>query len=97
MNASTPPTPENVAETTTVRELVDQVGLPPDTSLLYAMPSLSARLYGALRRDQIATLGDLARHEDVELLDIRNFGPGMLAELKRQLAEAVQVGMDGVA
>lgn len=47
---------------------------------------LSTRSYNALRRGGISTLGELVKHTDADLLDLRWFGIGSLAEVSNMLA-----------
>jgi len=49
---------------------------------------LSRRARNCLVRNRVLTIGDLADCSERDLLDIRNFGLGSLAEVRRFLAEA---------
>jgi DNA-directed RNA polymerase subunit alpha len=56
---------------------------------------LSVRAQNCLRSANIKTLGDLVRHQEVEMLQFRNFGRKSLAELGEILQEnGLQFGMD---
>lgn len=47
---------------------------------------LSSRVRNALRRDELVTVRDLIGRKGCELLDIRSFGVGCLAEVEAELA-----------
>jgi len=56
---------------------------------------LSVRAQNCLRSANIKTLGDLVRHQEVEMLQFRNFGRKSLAELGEILQEnGLSFGMD---
>jgi len=56
---------------------------------------LSVRAQNCLRSANITTLGDLVRHQEVEMLQFRNFGRKSLAELGEILHEhGLSFGMD---
>ncbi len=56
---------------------------------------LSVRAQNCLRSANIKTLGDLVRHQEVEMLQFRNFGRKSLAELGEILVEnGLSFGMD---
>ena len=56
---------------------------------------LSVRAQNCLRSANIKTLGDLVRHQEVEMLQFRNFGRKSLAELGEILVENnLTFGMD---
>lgn len=48
--------------------------------------NLTTRTYNALRRGGIESLGDLVKHTDADLLDLRGFGTGCLDEVSDALA-----------
>lgn len=69
-----------------IADLVEATGLPPLTDIRDALPSLPPRPMSALLRERINTIGILACRDDDSLLDIRNFGPRCLNEVKTALA-----------
>ncbi|MGV9324115.1 DNA-directed RNA polymerase subunit alpha C-terminal domain-containing protein [Streptosporangium sandarakinum] len=67
-------------------DLIDRTGLPLDTPIQDALESMTnIRAVNCLRRESIATLGDLRRCTYDDLLDIRNVGPRSLVELRQCL------------
>jgi len=55
---------------------------------------LSIRAVNCLESEGIATVRDLVVRDDLELLDIRNFGETTLKEVKARLAElGLELGM----
>ncbi|WP_433235291.1 DNA-directed RNA polymerase subunit alpha C-terminal domain-containing protein [Streptosporangium sp. CA-135522] len=73
------------AASSTLTELVTRTGLPEDTDIRHAAHDLKGRALNAMRRHGVYTLGDLARCQESDLLDLRNFGAGSLATLKTYL------------
>ena len=61
------------------------------SSEIYQKPvqwlGLSPRSHNSLARAHIATVGELLAMSDEDLLEIRNFGPKPLEELRNRLAE----------
>jgi DNA-directed RNA polymerase subunit alpha len=49
--------------------------------------SLSVRASHCLESENIRTVGELVRHTEVELLEVRNFGKTSLEEVKKKLAD----------
>ena len=56
----------------------------PDPTPVDAL-GLSIRPHNALRRENITTIGQLARMSDEEIRDVRNIGPKSLAEIQEKL------------
>ena len=55
----------------------------------------SARIHNCLERENIKTLRDLVIKEEWDLLEYKNFGPGSLLDVKKQLAaRGLYLGMD---
>ncbi|QBI20475.1 DNA-directed RNA polymerase subunit alpha [Egibacter rhizosphaerae] len=48
---------------------------------------LSVRSYNCLKREGVATVGELVQKSEQDLLDIRNFGQKSIEEVKQKLAE----------
>jgi DNA-directed RNA polymerase subunit alpha len=48
---------------------------------------LSVRSYNCLKREGVATVGELVQKTEQDLLDIRNFGQKSIEEVKQKLAE----------
>lgn len=73
------------AQNSTLAELVKRTGLSDDTDIRHVLHDLRSRAINALLRNGIRTLGDLASHEESDLLNLRNFGAVSLAALKTYL------------
>lgn len=55
----------------------------------------SARIHNCLERENIKTVRDLVIKEEWDLLEYKNFGPGSLLDVKKQLAvKGLWLGMD---
>ena len=48
---------------------------------------LSVRSYNCLKREGVATVGELVTKTEQDLLDIRNFGQKSIEEVKQKLQE----------
>ncbi|QFY14479.1 hypothetical protein GBF35_25595 [Nonomuraea phyllanthi] len=72
-------------QTTTTADLVRRTQIPLDTSLRDVIHPPYIAVRNLLMRDDILTIGDLAASSDDDLLSIRNFGAGRLAELRTVL------------
>ncbi|MBA2530334.1 MAG: DNA-directed RNA polymerase subunit alpha [Euzebyales bacterium] len=64
-------------------------GLPnsPNLNLQIEDMDLSVRSYNCLKREGVATVGELVAKTEQDLLDIRNFGQKSIEEVKQKLAE----------
>ncbi len=64
-------------------------GLPnsPNLNLQIEDMDLSVRSYNCLKREGVATVGELVTKTEQDLLDIRNFGQKSIEEVKQKLAE----------
>lgn len=69
----------------------DEVAAPPGVDPLASMPiedlDLSVRSYNCLKREGVATVGELLDKTGQELLEIRNFGSKSVDEVTEKLAE----------
>lgn len=73
--------------TAQVRDVLPPVNpsqIPPQETPIEAL-QLSVRSYNTLKREGIHTLGKLCAFTAAELLDLRNFGQGSLAETEKAL------------
>jgi len=75
------PAAEEAAGESEGGELADKLAMPVGEL------SLSVRASHCLESENIRTVGDLVRHTEAELLDVRNFGKTSLEEVKKKLAE----------
>jgi DNA-directed RNA polymerase subunit alpha len=58
-----------------------------DMALPIEEMDFSVRSYNCLKREGVATVGDLVQRTEQDLLDIRNFGQKSIDEVKQKLAE----------
>ncbi|MEX0658450.1 MAG: DNA-directed RNA polymerase subunit alpha [Egibacteraceae bacterium] len=59
----------------------------PDLLLPIEEMDFSVRSYNCLKREGVATVGELVQKTEQDLLDIRNFGQKSIEEVKQKLAE----------
>ncbi|MEV7006832.1 DNA-directed RNA polymerase subunit alpha C-terminal domain-containing protein [Streptosporangium sp. NPDC051022] len=70
---------------TSIRDLVDQTGLPHDTRILRALTGLTWHVLNPLADAEIATLGRLAQQTDDDLLALPGLGKRRLEALRTEL------------
>ncbi|MDM6822267.1 DNA-directed RNA polymerase subunit alpha C-terminal domain-containing protein, partial [Escherichia coli] len=63
------------------------VGADPVKAMLIEDLDLSVRSYNGLKREGVATVGELLDRTEQDLLEIRNFGQKSVDEVKEKLVE----------
>ncbi len=63
------------------------VATSPNLMLPIEDMDLSVRSYNCLKREGVATIGELVQKTEQDLLDVRNFGQKSIEEVKQKLAE----------
>jgi DNA-directed RNA polymerase subunit alpha len=69
------------------QEVLSSIGVDPIRSTTVEELDLTVRTYNCLKRDGIATVGELMDRTEPELLEIRNFGSKSVEEIREKLAE----------
>ena len=64
------------------QEVLSSIGVDPIRSTTIEELDLTVRTYNCLKRDGIATVGELMDRTEPELLEIRNFGSKSVEEIR---------------
>jgi DNA-directed RNA polymerase subunit alpha len=75
------------AEALTLGPAPEDLARSSDLALPIEEMDFSVRSYNCLKREGVATVGDLVQRTEQDLLDIRNFGQKSIDEVKQKLAE----------